>query len=320
MSCGRGAVPAVKKCAVKLLRQFVAQLRARPDLGHDRALGDEISRASPEPDEEVCARGEFDQVLVCDRLDVAAMPGKKRACFAFKLRRQLAPASARAFARALLRLFRIEAIEPGLQLFRDAADDGLGQDGGRDVMDEINQEPDTGDTQEQAAGDREKRDKADRVRPANRPQNEQAIEEGGNKNPEHDLGAAVVHEIAQEARPELRRSKRERDDGDGKNHARDRDGGTGDGGEHAARAFRPARPDPARGPGPFRFDQGIEMDGEEGEAGRGRGHEGWDEPIAAAQTLPEGAKERVHRPLYPCLALAKRDSPPAFLCASFPPR
>ena len=109
--------------------------------------------------------------------------------------------------------------------------------------------------------------------PADRAQDEQTIEKGGDENTEDELGAAVVHEVAQEARAELRGGEREGDDGDGKNDAGDGDGGAGDGGENIARAFRAAGPNPGGVAGPFRADHAIDVEGERGETDRADGEQ-----------------------------------------------
>jgi hypothetical protein len=187
--------------------------------------------------------------------------------------------------------FRIESVDLILQLGGNASDDVLGDDGTRDVVDEKNQKANADQGEDDTTGDGEKRDDCQVVSPANGAQHEQAIKESCDERAKHGLGAPVVHEIAQESRAKLGRSERKGYDGDRENNTRDGNGRARDGGEHVARAFRAASPDPGSVPRPCRIHRVIDVQSERGQANRAKREQGRKEPVARAQLLPKSAEE-----------------------------
>src|SRR5680860_118377 len=91
------------------------------------------------------------------------------------------------------------------------------------MMDEIDQTRDARDCKNYTKCNRQMWYEAEILRAPNRAQHQQTIEEGSDKCAEHDLIAAVAHEVAQDPWPELRGGKLEREHSDGKDDACHRD-------------------------------------------------------------------------------------------------
>jgi hypothetical protein len=110
----------------------------------------------------------------------------------------------------------------------DLAHDGVDLDRVGQVVDEVDQHPDAG--QGQRPGDGQAGDERflagaldpDRVEPGGR------VGEGAHEDAQHQLGAPVAHEVAQQARRVLVGGDLEGDDGQGEHQAGDRDHGRRD--------------------------------------------------------------------------------------------
>ena len=174
--------------AVKSLAKAVVDALPRPDPAECCPFDDEMAGAAREANDDIFVFGELDQGLVVDGIDIAATEGRNRHGLGFREGRH-----ARGRRGLFPQLFRPQAVDPFAELFAHRLNDrgSLNRDG--DVVDEVDQHGEAHDRQNHAQCDGQMRDKGGLVRPTDRPQHEQAVDERGHKGAEDYLGCRVLH-------------------------------------------------------------------------------------------------------------------------------
>jgi hypothetical protein len=173
-----------------------------------------------QPDDHVLVGGGPDQRLGLDGLDVAGAAGRQhrgrgRRVGAALLRCQVA------------RLLGVEVIDDPASLPLDLAHDGVDLDRAGQVVDEVDEHPDTGQPEHQRPGHGQaghERLPAGALDP-DRMQPGRAVSKGPHEHAEHQLGAAVTHEVAQQPGRVLAGGDLQGDDGEGEHQPGDRDHG-----------------------------------------------------------------------------------------------
>ncbi len=112
----------------------------------------------------------------------------------------------------------------------------------RDVVNEVHEHRDGDDGEDHGATDRDGRHKLVPVigTSANRAEDEKRVDERTDEAPQRQLAWTIAHEVPEHARRILRRRQLQRDDGDGKDDADDRDRRGGDRRQETPRPLRPA--------------------------------------------------------------------------------
>ncbi|MDT8388646.1 MAG: hypothetical protein RQ736_14160 [Thiogranum sp.] len=164
---------------------------------------------------------------------------------------------------------------------------------------EVDQHADAGQCQTQRHRDRQVGNECVAAVAADDPKDQQAEQKCGDKGAQYDLIAAVTHEAAQQARPELRGRQGERNDRDRERHTGDGDHGTGDGGEHLARTLGLAGPEQT-GLGQPASGVAIDGDGHGRQRGEHQRHQRRYEPEARLELLPE-----ISQPAFHSLSMAR---------------
>ncbi len=133
------------------------------------------------------------------------------------------------------------------QVAGDAGDHLWKLDRLRDVVDEVDEDPDI--DEEQRLGHRDGQVGDEAPEPAagrDRPEGEHAIDERRHPDAESQLVADVAHEVPHHPRPELLRGQRQGQDGDREDDTHHRDHGGGDGDEDLPGGIGVERTDPER--------------------------------------------------------------------------
>lgn len=148
-----------------------------------------------QPDDHILVGGRPDQRLGLDGLDVAGAAGRQhrgrgRRVGAAPLRCQVA------------RLLGVEVIDDPASLPLDLAHDGVDLDRVGEMVDEVDEHPDAGQPQQQRPGHGQaghERLPAGALDPHG-VQPGRGVGEGSYEHAQHDLGATVTHEVAQQPR------------------------------------------------------------------------------------------------------------------------
>jgi hypothetical protein len=163
---------------------------------------------------------------------------------------------------------------------------GLDADRGRDVMDEVDQRRKASDGQDHAERHGDHRHEDGFAASPNGSEDQQAIDEGGQERPKHNLIAPISHEIAQHSGTELRRCQLQGQHCHRECDARDRDHRARDSRQDRARALW------AEGIGPFVDPsepcrlEGIQPDQQDGRCHSRDCHDRRQEPETAVQSVP----------------------------------
>ena len=196
----------------------------RPANGrHGSADGDEVSRASLQTHDGVAVRHNLHQAFDIDRLDIAVAIG-------FDEGRILVVEGDVGlfvlFGRivGLVELFGKEPFDGVFKFGSDRANDRLSLDRRRDMIDEVNEHRQAGESPEQSHCDRQMGSKERSVSfVLNRTQNDKTVQARAEKQRERDLRDVVIEKRPQQPRAEHRRRLCQGQHGDRKHDARDGD-------------------------------------------------------------------------------------------------
>ena len=151
----RSAMAAKEDGIENFFAELVVETFLRHDFGENFAICQEIARPAAEPNHHVGLHSGLEKRFHIDRLDVTAPTRTDQTAVLPKLLRDF-PRIVAVVRRRPAGFLGKKPVEIALQFVCHAADDVLGNDRSRDVMDEENQKPDAHYAEENAAGDGEK--------------------------------------------------------------------------------------------------------------------------------------------------------------------
>ena len=187
---------------------------------------------------------------------------------------------------------RIKTVDRSLGVVRKRRQERLDADRVRDMVDEVDEDGEADHREHDANGDGEVGHEARTLDTFDGSQNKKAIDESADEGTQDHLVAAIAHEVAQHAGPELGRGELQGQHGDRERQSGDRDHRTRDGGKNSPGAFGPEQIKKLHASIRLVFHGSIQPGHDEGQDRRTGGHDARQEPEAAAQMFPDSGDRR----------------------------